>query len=111
MARSHFGGSKLDDSAFERGGDGVSSVVDVKLCEDICDVAFHTVSSAMKSLPAISLFALPAAINRSTSISRKDRSSCAVCSANSIAISGGIRIRPEVNGADDLRQISIYLTL
>ena len=36
-----FGGSKLDDSAFYRGGDGVSAVVSVKLCEDVCDVSFH----------------------------------------------------------------------
>ena len=36
-----FRGSKLDDSAFQRGSDGVSPVVSVKLCEDICDVAFH----------------------------------------------------------------------
>jgi hypothetical protein len=36
-----FGGSKLDDSAFQRGGDGVSSVISVKLCEDVCHVALH----------------------------------------------------------------------
>jgi len=37
----HFGGSKLDDSALQGGRDRVSSIVGVKLCKDICDMAFH----------------------------------------------------------------------
>lgn len=37
----HLGGSKLDDSALQGGCDSVSSVVCMKLCEDICDMAFN----------------------------------------------------------------------
>lgn len=35
------GGLKLDDSAFQRGCNGVCSVAGLKLCEDIRDMALH----------------------------------------------------------------------
>jgi hypothetical protein len=53
-----------------------------------------TVSSAIDSRPAISLFAFPAAISRSTSISRYERASSEAWSTNSAATSGGMRFWP-----------------
>ena len=53
-----------------------------------------TVSSLIESLSATSLFALPAAINRRTSISRMDKLLSAVWFAICDAISGGMRLRP-----------------
>jgi len=53
-----------------------------------------TVSSVMAILAAISLFAFPAAISRSTPNSRAESSLSAACSAISAAISGGMRLYP-----------------
>jgi hypothetical protein len=86
-------GYKFDDSALYRYRDGMGPVVSAELGEYVRNVALDGLL-AMESWPAISLFAFPAAISRSTSISREVKSSSAAWSASSAATSGGIRFWP-----------------
>ena len=103
-------GSKLDYSAFDRGGNGMSSVIRMKLGEDIGYVALDCLIGDEKFVRdffvSITLSYQPEHVD----LTRRE----IVLGCMFGQFHRDLRwnsLLPRVDGSDDLQQISMYLTL